>query len=124
MEKKKILVCDDEIDTHLFIEAALEKYNFEIVEAWSGKQAIEIVKSNKPDLIIMDYNMPGMDGFETLTEIQKISPNIPAVMLTGVNIEPGTKQNLKAYIVAYLVKPFEHSELTAVLGKIFEDLEV
>ncbi|MHA1470500.1 MAG: response regulator, partial [Candidatus Asgardarchaeia archaeon] len=44
---------------NLAFKAVLEKYNFEIVEAWSGKQAIEIAKSNNPDLIIMDYNMPG-----------------------------------------------------------------
>ena len=119
----KFLLCDDEIDTHLFVEAALEKYKVKLIDAWNGKQAVEIVKSERPDLIIMDFNMPDMNGFNALVEISKVSPGIPAVMLTGLNLDPGIKQDLDKYITEYLVKPFDRKELISAIKKVFEDFK-
>ena len=117
-----ILVCDDEIDTHLFIEAALERYGvFEITDAWNGRQAIEKAEKNQPDLIIMDFKMPDMDGFEALKEIQKTA-NIPAIMLTGMNLDPGIKQDMIPYIVEYLVKPFAIDRLLDIIATYLKKL--
>jgi len=119
---KRILICDDELDNHLIVATALEKYDFEIIDAWDGKQAIELVKTKKPELIIMDYNMPNMDGLEALKTIHGISPETRAILLTGVNLEPGIKQEFEPFLTEYLVKPFDHHELIDAIKKVFKDL--
>lgn len=71
MEKHKILIVDDEPDILEFMQYNLERENFEVFMASSGKQAIEIAKNELPDLIILDVMMPGMDGIETCRELRQ-----------------------------------------------------
>ena len=117
---KKILICDDELDTHLLVKAALERYKLEFFSAKDGDEAVEIVKSNKPDLVIMDYKLPGMDGYETIKEIKKLVQDVPVIFMTGLNIDPEIKQNIDSEVVMYLVKPFDCKELVRAVGEILK----
>ncbi len=81
----KILIVDDETDLRFVIGKMLEREGYEVVEAQSGEDALELLKEIVPDLILLDVMMPGIDGWVTCSKIkggQKTS-NIPVVMLTA-----------------------------------------
>lgn len=114
-EKYRILVCDDEIDTHIFTELALKELNVHIIKAWNGEQAIELTKSQKPNLVIMDYKLPQMNGYEASRQIKEHNKSIPIILLTGVNIPPEAKEESESVIDIFLVKPFDPSELVEIV---------
>lgn len=116
----KVLICDDELDTHLFIEIALEESGAKIFRAWDGEQAIEMVKSEKPDIVIMDYKLPKIDGLESSKKIKEIDEKIPIILLTGVNIDPEIREKGKLLTDAFLVKPFEKNELIETINKLIK----
>jgi CheY-like chemotaxis protein len=120
---RKIIICDDEAEIHLFIELALEKCELEITSAYNGTQALEMIKKAKPDAVIIDYRMPGIDGYETSVEIRKLHQDMPIILLTGVNLDPGVKQEMSKYINEILIKPFARDELVYTLRKVFPDLK-
>lgn len=111
----KILVCDDEIDTHIFIEIALKELNVDIIKAWNGEQAIELTKLQSPNLVIMDYHLPQMNGYEASRQIKQINKDIPIILLTGINIAPEKRQELESAVDIFLVKPFDSSELVEII---------
>lgn len=89
---KRVLIVDDDESVRLFVAGVMEGEGWETVEALNGQQAIDRAESEKPDLIVLDVNMPVMDGF-TAFRLLRESPftdTIPIIMLTGVNEEEGT----------------------------------
>ena len=90
---KRVLIVDDDESVRLFVAGVMEGEGWETVEALNGQQAIDRAESEKPDLIVLDVNMPVMDGF-TAFRLLRESPftdTIPIIMLTGVNEEEGTR---------------------------------
>lgn len=85
----KIMVVDDETDIGFVIRKMLEKEGYEVVTAESGEEAIEILKDESPDLILLDVMMPGLDGWETCMKIKsdKKTMQTPVVMLTAKTAE-------------------------------------
>ncbi|GBE18184.1 MAG TPA: response regulator [Euryarchaeota archaeon] len=85
----KILVVDDETDIRFVIGKMLEREGYGTIEADSGEQALEVLKDEEPDLILLDVMMPGLDGYETCMQIksQEATKNIPIVMLTAKTAE-------------------------------------
>jgi two-component system response regulator (stage 0 sporulation protein F) len=83
MDKKKILLVDDEKDLLTVIGLTIESWGYEVFKAPSGREALEILKNNNPDIVILDYLMPEMDGIATLREIRKINTKIPVIMFTA-----------------------------------------
>jgi CheY-like chemotaxis protein len=81
----KIMVVDDEQDIRFVIGKMLEKEGYEVIEASSGEESLEILKETKPDLILLDVMMPGLDGWETCAKIKLMKEinQIPVVMLTA-----------------------------------------
>jgi DNA-binding response OmpR family regulator len=86
---KKILVVDDNKEIGELIKDKLTMNNYEVSTALSGQQALELCKTSKPDLILLDIAMPVMDGYQTANELRKISEikDIPILFLTGKDIE-------------------------------------
>jgi len=111
---KKILIVDDRLEVRRLVEITLSVENYRIIQAESGREAINIVKAEKPDLIIMDISMPGeIDGLEA-TRILKNDPETkgcPIILLTAKGQENDRKRGFTAGADDYFVKPFSPLEL-------------
>ena len=111
---KKILIVDDQLDIRRLVEITLSVENYRIIQAESGQEAINIVKAEKPDLIIMDIAMPGViDGLEA-TRILKNDPETKGcliILLTAKGQGNDKKRGFTAGADDYFVKPFSPLEL-------------
>ncbi|MFC1617426.1 response regulator [Candidatus Margulisiibacteriota bacterium] len=116
LKKKSVLICDDDEFNRSFAQMILEeKINYFLVE--SGEKTIEILKKNKVDLVLMDLNMPGMDGRTTFKEIRKFDCKIPIIALTAEAMK-GTKEALISFgYNGYLSKPFKEKELILFIAE-------
>lgn len=87
---KKILIVDDEDDIRMIYRKKLEKSGYEVRTAKSGKEAIEICNSARPDLVLLDIVMPEMDGYKTCEKLRENSEtgSIPVIFLTAKDLEP------------------------------------
>ena len=83
MGKKKILVVDDEQAFLRVLQNRLESMEYEVVTASNGKEALEKIKTDKPDAVLLDIMMPVLDGIQTLKVIRKTDKNLPVFMLTA-----------------------------------------
>lgn len=107
-----ILVVDDEPQIRRVMRSTLSTHGYVITEATNGEDAIESARKNKPDLIVLDVNMPGMGGIEACREIRRGS-DAPIIMLTVRNAERDKVAALDAGADDYVVKPFGIEELLA-----------
>lgn len=80
---KKILLVDDEEAIHLLYQEELENEGYEVYSALRGDEAMEKLRTVEPDLVILDINMPGMNGIEVLRQMKEINPNLPVILSTA-----------------------------------------
>ena len=109
--KKKILVAEDEEVNYFYINEVLEGSGFEILHAWDGKQAIELFKKERPDLILMDIKMPLVNGYEALKEIKQINPAVPVIAITAHALSGDKEKALNAGFDSYLSKPVSEEKI-------------
>ncbi|MGA3294542.1 MAG: response regulator transcription factor [Candidatus Acidiferrales bacterium] len=112
MTSAKILIVDDEPQIRRVLLTTLTSQGYTVSEARSGDEALEQLRQERPDLILLDVNMPGRSGLETCREIRSTS-DIPIIMLTVRNSERDKVQALDAGADDYVVKPFGSEELMA-----------
>jgi two-component system KDP operon response regulator KdpE len=112
MNSTTILVVDDEPQIRRVMRTTLTAAGYSIVEARSGEEALEKIRNVRADLILVDINMPGLDGLETCREIRRGS-DVPIIMLTVRNTERDKVLALDAGADDYVVKPFGVEELLA-----------
>lgn len=112
MNAGTILIVDDEPQIRRVMRTTLSSHGYSVVEAASGGEALEKLRAARPDLIILDVNMPGISGLETCAEI-RTSSDVPIIMLTIRNSERDKVQALDAGADDYVVKPFGVQELMA-----------
>ena len=121
-DRVRILIVDDEPDLVDTIQWRLEHCKYDAITAANGKDGLEKAANKKPDLILLDTNMPVMNGHEMLERLRK-SPelkNIPVIMLTAL-CEPQDIATASSHGIAdYVTKPFDYTEL---IGKITNALE-
>ncbi len=120
---KKILVVDDEAHIRHVVSMKLSNAGFEVITAIDGEEAFELCLSEKPDLLITDYQMPIITGLELCKKLKQNdeTKDIPAVMLTarGFDIEPS--EMLEAGIAANLAKPFSPREVLNTVENLLAD---
>ncbi len=111
----KILVVDDELNIRELIKFNLEKAGYKVLEAADGQAAVDIAKGNRPDLIVLDLMLPGIDGLEVCRIIKNARETsaIPIIMLTAKNEEIDKVIGLELGADDYLTKPFSSRELLA-----------
>ena len=108
----KILICDDEALIRNVIKEYLLLENYEVLEAENGLEAIEAIKTNDVDLVIMDIMMPKMDGYQAVREIKKMK-DVPFIMLSARGEEFDKLVGFDIGIDDYVTKPFSPKELIA-----------
>lgn len=107
-----ILICDDEKDIVNALKIYLNNPDYKLFEAYNGEEALEILKQEEIDLILLDIMMPKMDGMETLTEIRK-KHNIPVILLTAKSEDSDKILGLNVGADDYITKPFNPLEVSA-----------
>jgi two-component system KDP operon response regulator KdpE len=112
MHDTTILVVDDEPQIRRVLRATLSSNGYEVIEAQSGQEAIEMVVTERPELILLDVNMPGMNGLEACNKI-RMSFDGPIIMVTVRNTERDKIAALDAGADDYVLKPFAIGELLA-----------
>lgn len=110
--RRKILVVDDEERMVRFIRLNLEHDGFQVVEANRGMEAIQMIRDQLPDLVLLDVMMPDLDGFEVLRMIREMNP-VPVIMLTAKSEEDDKVHGLELGADDYITKPFSPRELVS-----------
>ncbi len=113
--KIKVLMVDDEKQFRTTTEKILHRKGFDTVMAASGEEAIDKL-GEKPDVVVLDIKMPGMDGHQALKEIKQRSPDLPVIMLTGHGGRPSAEESLEKGAFDYLVKPCDVDLLVAKIN--------
>lgn len=118
---KRVLVVDDSPVILRGIKAMLEK-DYEVLAAISGTQALQILKEERVDLILMDYEMPVLSGIETVEKIYSNEElkNIPVVFLTGMNRMEYVSTALKLNPKGYLLKPVQRERLLSTVEEVLK----
>lgn len=118
--KKKILVVDDEIEFLEMIKMRLEANNYNVVTAIDGKDALEKVKNEKPDAVLLDVLMPGIDGIDVLRRIRKENEKLPVFIITAFSNEErfklANKFNASGFILKTNDLQGEIQNITSALG--------
>lgn len=109
---RRVLVVDDEPRMIHFIRLNLDHDGYEVIEATSGTEALELLRDRMPDLILLDVMMPDMDGFETLQLLREIS-TVPVIMLTAKGEEEDRVRGLELGADDYITKPFSPREMVS-----------
>jgi len=110
---KKILLVDDEESIHILYREELEEEGYKVHSALTGGHALQKLKIMSPDLVILDINMPGINGIEVLRKIKEIDPMIPVILSTAYN---EYKQDIGAWASDdYIVKSTDLAELKAAV---------
>lgn len=112
IKDRHILVVDDEERMVRFIRLNLEHDGFRVSEAYNGTQALNKVRSELPDMVLLDVMMPDVDGFEVLRTIREVS-TVPIIMLTAKSEEEDRIRGLELGADDYITKPFSPRELTS-----------
>lgn len=121
-DAKRILVVDDEARMIGFIRMNLELEGFHVLEAHNGLEALEVIRTNLPDLVILDVMMPELDGFETLRILREFS-SIPVIMLTAKGEEDDRVYGLELGADDYITKPFGPRELSSRVRAVLRRIE-
>jgi DNA-binding response OmpR family regulator len=125
MQKKWILVADDQNEILSLLNDSLSNRGFEVVLCRESKNALYLIKSLKPALILLDLMMPDVNGFE-ICEILNKDPEtcgIPIIIISGFDDEIAVKKAYKLGVVGYFVKPFALSDLCNEIEKVLANKE-
>ncbi|MBI2842565.1 MAG: response regulator [Armatimonadetes bacterium] len=122
---KKILAVDDEKHIVRLVQVNLERQGYEVVTANDGKEALQKVEEERPDLVVLDVMMPYMDGFEVLQNLRRNASTreIPVIMLTAKAQDADVFRGWQSGVDCYLTKPFNPMELISFVKRIFASLD-
>lgn len=121
---RKILAVDDEKHIVKLVQANLVRHGYDVVTAYDGKEALQKVTDEHPDLVILDVMMPFMDGFEVLQTMRrnKSTRDIPVIMLTAKTQDTDIFKGWQSGVDCYLTKPFNPMELVSFVKRIFKSM--
>ena len=122
---RKILAVDDEVNIVRLVQVNLERAGYTVVTANDGKEALDKVRDENPDLVVLDVMMPYMDGFEVLQTLRRnpATRDIPVIMLTAKAQDADVFKGWQSGVDCYLTKPFNPMELLSFVKRIFDSLD-
>jgi len=103
----RVLVVDDEPNAVELLQEFLTGKGYEVITASNGKEALQMLKAERPHLILLDVRMPGMNGLEALRQIREIDREVGVIMVTAVNEEETGREALRLGAFDYIVKPLD-----------------
>tara|TARA_B100000809_G_scaffold65954_1_gene62602 strand:- start:634 stop:1938 length:1305 start_codon:yes stop_codon:yes gene_type:complete len=116
----RILIVDDEPTMRQLLRTHLKRQNYDILEAAAAEEGLSIVKENDLDLVITDVKLGGMTGVELLSQIKRIDPDLPVIVMTGMPEIQDAVESMKIGAVDYVSKPFRIEQLKAVIAQALE----
>lgn len=122
---RRILVVEDQEDNRRILRDLLASAGYEIVEAVTGKEGVSMAQMHRPDVIIMDIQMPEMDGYEATRQIKANSAlrDIPIIAVTSYALSGDDKKAYEAGCVDYITKPFSPRQLLAKIEEFLRQAE-
>lgn len=115
MNDKKVLIVDDQYGIRALLYEVFGKEGYHTFQAANGKQALQIVQEERPDLVILDMKIPGMDGLQILRELKKINSEIKVIMMTAYGELDMIKEASSLGALTHFTKPFDIDELLMVV---------
>lgn len=122
MRKNKVLLVDDDLKNSMFLKRFLEEENYSVTYANNGKIALELFVSLKPDVVLLDINMPEMDGFETAQKIRETDKKVIIFFLTDRTEKSDRLKGFSLKGNDYIPKPFYPEELIAKMEERFDGI--
>ena len=113
---KRILVAEDN-DSNYLLTCYILKNRYECIRARNGQEAIELVESEKPDLVLMDMRMPVMDGMEATAKIKATNPSLPVIAMTANAFELDSEDAMAAGCCDFLSKPVSCQKCLETIAK-------
>ncbi|MDY0041619.1 MAG: response regulator [Desulforhabdus sp.] len=120
MTKFKVLLVDDEEEFVLALAERLQLRDLDVSVVYNGEQALQAIHDDVPDIILLDLNMPGMDGLEVLKRVKKNRPQIEVVILTGHGSEKDAEIAQRLGAFGYLQKPLDIGEIVQALNQAYK----
>jgi type II secretory ATPase GspE/PulE/Tfp pilus assembly ATPase PilB-like protein/ActR/RegA family two-component response regulator len=122
----RVLVTDDEPITRMLVKLLLEREHFEVLEAVNGRQAIEMASRERPDLMLIDLNMPEVDGYEAIARLRRdfSLATLPIIVLTAEEGDGVERRVLQLGADDYIVKPFDPAVLLSRVNAVFRRIKV
>ena len=119
---KTILMVDDDAAIRGLFKSLAEKHGYALLEAGDGVAGLEQARKSHPDLIILDVNMPRMNGFDVLENLKKDKKTmgIPVIMLTSRDTQEDIAEGMELFADKYIPKPFDSEHLFSEIKKTFE----
>jgi two-component system, response regulator, stage 0 sporulation protein F len=116
VEKRKILIVDDQNGIRVLLVEVFNSEGYKTYQASNGKLALEIVKRESPDLVLLDMKIPGMDGLDILKHIKQIDPSMKVIMMTAYGELDMIKEATDLGALMHFTKPFDIDELRIVVN--------
>ncbi|WP_241154327.1 response regulator [Staphylospora marina] len=108
---KKILIVDDQYGIRLLLKEVFSKDDIEVFQASNGKQALEMIRTQQPDLILLDMKMPGMDGLELLRRLRRFDVRTKVIMMTAYGELDMVAEAKSLGALTHFTKPFDIEDL-------------
>ncbi|MBD2845597.1 response regulator [Paenibacillus sp. IB182496] len=116
MEKKKVLIVDDQNGIRVLLVEVFSSEGYQTFQASNGKLALEIVKAESPNLVLLDMKIPGMDGLEILKHIKAIDRDIKVIMMTAYGELDMIKEATDLGALMHFTKPFDIDEMRVAVN--------
>ena len=118
-DTKKILVVDDEEVTTELAKTFLERHGFIVICAYNGKEALDLARAEKPDLILLDVMLPDIDGYEVCKDLKNEEPfkTTPILMFTAKGLNRDVERGREVGADEYIIKPFSGKALVATIRR-------
>lgn len=114
--RRKIMVVDDRWGIRRLLSEVLQGVGYQVITASSGREALELVKEQAVDLILLDMKMSGMDGLETLTLLKKVCPQTIVLIMTAYEEVEGLKEATRRGAAGYISKPFDIDDIKSLIA--------
>ena len=111
----RVLIVDDDPDIGMLLSALMKEVGFISSVAHDGETALQMVPQERPDMLLVDVQMPGIDGMEVLRRVKEMDPHLPVVLITAYAKIPASVAAMRAGAFDYLAKPFDHTEVVRVV---------